>query len=255
MESTVIVKGKGATSIKDLIVGDLVLSDEDGTYSKFYSKGHYNDKKPMEFLRIYTESSSKPLELTPGHLLFKAQDNAPVPAWSIKVGDVLRMVDGPSKVTFIREISRKGLFNPLTLSGSIVVDGVVASNHNEMPGFQGQDAGWFYIGPLKVVHWHFLTHFVFAPHRVVCGRIMNCHESLNEDGLVSYGSYLWNAHGAINGKQSVIFTVAVLLCLAAQSILFSVLDLVLEHFMFVPVLGLGISAGTWILNNKVKGQK
>jgi hypothetical protein len=122
LESKVVVENKGSTFIKDLVVGDMVLSDEKGTYTKYYSTGHFDGTKLTNFLRIYTELNIKPLELTPGHMVYTASSKLPVPAYSIKVGDVLKTIDGPSKVTFVDKISRKGLVNPLTLSGSIVVE-------------------------------------------------------------------------------------------------------------------------------------
>ena len=72
LESKVFVKDKGSTSIKDLVVGDMVLSDEKGTYTKYYSQGHFDDKKHTNFLSIYTELDVKPLELTPGHMVYTA---------------------------------------------------------------------------------------------------------------------------------------------------------------------------------------
>jgi hypothetical protein len=91
-------------------------------------------------LRIHHELNAKPLELTPGHMLFLASGKLPVPAHFVKVGDVLKTAEGPSKVTVIRKIMRKGIANPLTLSGSIVVDGVVSSIHSEESGFKGSSA-------------------------------------------------------------------------------------------------------------------
>ena len=248
-----VVKDKGVVSIKDLVVGDSVLSDDKGTYTKFYSKGHYNENVSTDFLRIYTESSAKPLELTREHMVFTASDKLPVPAYSIKVGDVLRSSEGASKVTFVREISRKGLFNPYTMSGSIVVDGVVASTHLELPGFQGQDAGWVYFGRFKIVNWHSLTHFGLAPHRVICGKFMTCTEELTEDGFAPFPHYLNTLRAKAEEKQSVVFAMAVLSFVGAQSILFSVLELVLEHFMMVGLLGLGVISGGWAFAQKAKG--
>ena len=89
-ESTVVVKGKGTTSIKDLAIGDMVLSDEHGTYSKFYSISHVNEDSQTEFLRIFTKTSAKPLEVTANHFIYKSSLDLPVLAGSVKVGDTLR---------------------------------------------------------------------------------------------------------------------------------------------------------------------
>jgi hypothetical protein len=121
LESTVEVKRKGTTAIKDLTIGDMVLSDDKGTYTMYYSKDHFGEDTPATFLRIFTETfNKKPLELTGNHLVYKATEALPVPARSIKVGDVLKTIDGQSKVTFIKKVKRNGFFGPFTLSGSIV---------------------------------------------------------------------------------------------------------------------------------------
>ena len=53
-----------------------------------------------------------------------------VPAWHLKVGDAL--TDGPSGKTVaivsIRSVRSKGAYAPFTPSGTIVVDGVLASS-------------------------------------------------------------------------------------------------------------------------------
>ena len=254
LESTVVVEGKGLISMKDLAVGDMVLSDEHGSYSKFYSWGHLNKNVPTQFLRIYTEISTKPLELTHNHLIYKASDDMPVPASSIKVGDVLKTAaDGPAKVTFVKTITRKGILNPFTLSGSIVVDGIVASNHVELPGFSGgQNAGWGYLGPFKAIHWHTFTQVALSPHRVICGYLMSCSDDLTEDGKIPYGAFLHKVHAAAEEKQSVLFTVAVLMFIFVQVGFFQVLELLMQNFLAVAL----VAAGGWFyfkgVSRKVK---
>jgi hypothetical protein len=257
LESKVIVKNKGSTFIKDLVVGDMVLSDEKGTYTKYYSTGHFDGTKHTNFLRIYTELNVKPLELTPGHMVYTASSKLPVPAHSIKVGDVLKTIEGPSKVISIDKISRKGLTNPLTLSGSIVVDGIVSSIHSEESGFEGTDAGWIYLAGVRIAHWHTLTHFVHAPHRIICGRFMKCTETLTKDGLVPFDQYLVNIHVAAEKKQSVVFSVLVLLLLVMQTIAFSVLELLLQHAVAFMIGVMCFMVGKWFVskNNYTKKSK
>jgi hypothetical protein len=244
----VVVKNKGSTFIKDLVVGDMVLSDEKGTYTKYYSTGHFDKTKPTNFLRIYTELNVKPLELTAGHMVYTSSSKLPVPAHSIKIGDILKTMDGPSKVTFIDKISRKGLASPLTLSGSIVVDGIVSSIHNEQSGFEGNDSGWIYLAGFKIAHWHSLVHFVHAPHRIMCGRLMMCTETLTEDGLVPFDQYLLNIHAFAEEKQSVVFSILVLLLLVTQTIVFSVLELLLQHAVVIMLGMMSFMIGKWFVS-------
>ena len=61
-------------------------------------------------------------------------DGAHVYAKDVAVGDELYYFDGAaletSRVRATAEVTKSGLFNPYTLSGSIVVDGVAASCHS-----------------------------------------------------------------------------------------------------------------------------
>lgn len=249
-----IVKDKGLVSIKDLVVGDSVLSDDKDTYTKYYSIGHYNENVPTKFLRIFTESSAKPLEVTPGHMVLTASDELPVPAYSVKVGDVLRVSKGTSKVTFVREISRKGLFNPLTLSGTIVVDGIVSSIHSEESGFSGPDAGWIYLGGCKLVHWHTLMHFIHAPHRMICGKFIRCNEDLNRHGLVPFDKYLAQIHALAEEKQSVIYSMFFLFVVGIPAFVFSVMELLADHVITVVFALVGYWAYTKKFHGKIKAK-
>eukprot|EP00956_Cyclotella_meneghiniana_P044559 scaffold322807_cov76-Cyclotella_meneghiniana.AAC.3 len=255
LKSTVFVKDKGTISIKDLRIGDMVLSDDHGSYTKYYSTGHYLEKAETKFLRIYTEAQIKPLELTPHHMVFREADTVPVPAHSINVGDVLKTNDGPSKVIDVRKISRKGMLSPYTFSGTIVVDGIVSSTYTTM-GFEGTDAGWLYLADHKLIHWQTLTHVVLAPHRIICGRFVNCNETLNEKGLTPYSGYLMNLHEVAEEKQSTILTICVLLFVLAQSAGFFLLEILFQHaIVFVSTTCVFVIGSKWFFSkncNKAK---
>jgi hypothetical protein len=229
----------------------MVLCDEKGTYTMYYSKGHFGEDTPTTFLRIFTETSNKkPLELTGNHLVYKATEALPVPARSIKVGDVLKTIDGPTKVTFINKVKRHGFFSPYTMSGSIVVDGVVASTFNESPGFEGQEPGWGYLLNRKIIHWYHLSHFVLAPHRMICGKFMSCNEELKDDGYVPYANYLARIHAVSAEKQSALFTLAALSFLVIQCGLFAIIEVLLEHAFGCFLVVLGVAAGKWFITKK-----
>ena len=215
--------------MKDLRIGDMVLSDDQGTYTKYYSMGHYLQQASTVFLRVYTESQTKPLEISPDHMVFLEATPLPVPAHSIKVGDVLKTKDGLSKVTSILTISRKGLISPFTLSGTIVVDGIVSSIHTTISGFEGAADGWFYLADHKLIHSHILLHFIYAPHRFICGRLMDCNETLSENGYNPYAQYLKKIHIVAKEKQSVILTICFLAILITQAASFFVLEIVFQN--------------------------
>lgn len=251
LESTVVVKGKGATPIKNLRLGDMILSDERGTYTKFYSRGHYHEKALSQFLRIFTEVAEKPLEATPDHLVFMAARALPVPASTIKVGEFLLTVAGPARVTAVKKISRRGLSNPTTLSGTIVVDGVVASTQTVVPGFAGAEPGWVYLGGVKVVHWDWLVHAAHAPHRLVCGRLATCAEPLDDEGMAPFPRFLLGLAQRAVKNQSVLYSVFVLLAVVLAMAPFYAIELLFEN-VFIVLVGGCVAAGMWRILSDVK---
>jgi hypothetical protein len=88
-----------------------------------------------------------------------------------------------------------------------------------------------------------------------------CTETLTEDGLVPFDQYLVNIHAAAEEKQSVVFSVLVLLLLVTQTIVFSVLELLFQHYAVVIMLGvMCFMIGKWFvskinLNKKLNVKK
>jgi hypothetical protein len=215
----------------------MVLSDEKGTYSKFYSKGHYNEDKVTEFLQIFTQFTKNPLEVTQNHMIFKGSSKLPVPAYSIKVGDIVRTIHGPSKVTSIKKISRKGLFNPITMSGSIVVDGIVSSVHCEDQGFGGADPGWIYLAGYKIIHWQHFMWAVHAPHRFFCGKFMFCNEATDEEGFIPYYQFFDKIESKARETPSIMFRAFVLLTILTTMAHFLALELLFDNiFLFLLMM-------------------
>ena len=70
-------------------------------------------------------------------MVFLNGEQHPIPASKIKVGDELQQPDSIGiklKVTKkIESIIRKGFYNPITEDGTLVVDGIVASNFSVHP--------------------------------------------------------------------------------------------------------------------------
>jgi hypothetical protein len=65
---------------------------------------------------------------SPGHLVLTS-DGAYKTATSLRPGDMLQTVSGASRVSSIRRAPSVGAYAPLTASGTLVVDGVVASTY------------------------------------------------------------------------------------------------------------------------------
>jgi len=127
-----------STSIKDIHVGDKVLTST-GNYETIYAIDHYHGTKNTNFIQIVHEKNShnnhkhnhnKPLKLTEHHMLFLEGNDGNtilVAAKDVNVGDQVQTVSGPSMVTNTKRISREGVFNVLTNSGTIVANDVLAS--------------------------------------------------------------------------------------------------------------------------------
>jgi Hint module len=97
-------------------------------YSTVFMFTHRLHNVTSLFIDIRTASGHK-LLISPGHHVFVNQDISP--ARLIKVGDTVRLADGETVVTQIKLIETIGLYNPQTLHGNIVVDGLLATTYTE----------------------------------------------------------------------------------------------------------------------------
>jgi hypothetical protein len=182
------VQDKGPVKMADLQQGDHVLTGGN-TYQPVYAFGHYKADEPANFIQLTTASAST-LEMTGQHLVYVADKVNPVRADSIKVGDVLRSAsDADATVIKISNIQRKGVYAPLTPSGSVVVDGVLASsyislqsNAKEFVELQG--------GITPGMSQHDYVHLGLSPFRLVCmGISSSLCSSYNEDGMPHYAAF------------------------------------------------------------------
>ena len=148
-----------------LQIGDLVAT-RDGKFSKIYSFGHFIPNSKNDFLQICTDIKTC-IEITGDHMLF-FMDTAKtsgkislIPARDVEIEDLLLTPEGrPARVESIRKIQRRGLYAPFTEDGTIVVDGLVASNYVVLPpSFQAV---------ATFEEQHMLQHIAYAPYRVFC---------------------------------------------------------------------------------------
>jgi Hint module len=114
--------------IDELKVGDRVRTGP-GEYSEVFMFTHKLMNSRSKFTRIAVASGIS-LALSPGHYLHvNGYLNT---AGSTKVGDFVTLACGTqSKVLHTEEVSMTGLFNPQTLDGNIVVDGVFVSTYTQ----------------------------------------------------------------------------------------------------------------------------
>jgi len=177
------VQGKGAVRMDELQVGDYVKVGNGESYEPVYAFGHRVPDKLTEFVQLHTHAGI-PLEMTGEHLVFVDGKTNPVRADSIQVGDRLRADDGSAVVEKIMSVTRNGIYNPLTSSGTIQVNGITASNYvalqkqnNEYTEVQG------IVAPLS--H-HDLSHRAMTPFRVYCTTLATCDANDASTGMPVY---------------------------------------------------------------------
>jgi len=130
------------------------------------------------------------LEITADHMLFKYSDPTDakkvvlVRAGDVKVGDLLVAPQAIAKVTSISKVERQGLYAPFTGTGSIMVDGVVASSKISLPeAFQAI---------LSYEQQQWLQHTALLPHRLICGESGCKNETYDEEtGLAKAVLMCW----------------------------------------------------------------
>ena len=174
-------------SMKDLRVGDKILTSKDGqVYEPVYTFGHRHETLDTQYLSIHT-ADTRPLEITGEHLVYVEGRASPVRADTVKVGDALvRGQDETSVVQRIQLVNRKGLYAPLTRSGTIVVDGVLASVYADTRP-KASTAFQAALSDANVIH------VMFSPMRFACMGMPDsrlCSEHDEATGFQGYVSFM-----------------------------------------------------------------
>lgn len=123
------LRGGDVKRMDELVVGDKVQVGRD-EYSPIFAFTHRDAEVMHSFLRFAIGSGEKEfLTLTKTHYLYVNGDLRK--ASSVQIGDAVVLADGsPQLVTGIEELHGiRGLFNPQTLNGNIVVDNVLTSTY------------------------------------------------------------------------------------------------------------------------------
>jgi hypothetical protein len=158
-ETTVQVKEKGTIMMKNLKIGDEVLVAT-GKYEPVYSFGHRHESMEADFLQLLPSG----LELSADHMV-KAGGRF-VPASMVQVGDVLESTNGNVvTVEAIKRVIRRGVYAPFTMSGTIVVSDIQASNYVAFRDSDrlvvGKSRGWE-----TPMSFQWVAHLSQSPHRV-----------------------------------------------------------------------------------------
>jgi desert hedgehog protein len=154
--ATVQLEDGSQKAMRDVRLGDrIMVARADGSlgYEDVYLNTHKDSLSAMPYVELAL-ASGRSLMLSPRHFIPVAA--GPAPAWAeqiakganeIAVGDFVwsRADDGrmvPDEVAAVRTKVEVGAYNPLTMNGTIVVDGVVASAHSDwfLDGIVSADA-------------------------------------------------------------------------------------------------------------------
>jgi hypothetical protein len=196
-DSVVIVEGQGERRMRDLKLGNRVLTRHD-KFETVYSFGHFDHDNEADFLLL--EPSN--LEISPKHMVF-VQSRGAIPASTVQVGDIL---EGGSKITEIHVVKKKGMYAPFTSSGTISVNGVVASSYIAF-----QESRLFKIGPIPTTSHHWLAHTFEIPHRIWCLYLVGCDgERYTESGISVWVSRPLKAASWLVQQHPVIISLLVL---------------------------------------------
>eukprot|EP00545_Synedropsis_sp_CCMP1620_P006963 CAMPEP_0119015952 /NCGR_PEP_ID=MMETSP1176-20130426/11738_1 /TAXON_ID=265551 /ORGANISM="Synedropsis recta cf, Strain CCMP1620" /LENGTH=695 /DNA_ID=CAMNT_0006969277 /DNA_START=33 /DNA_END=2120 /DNA_ORIENTATION=+ len=177
-DAIVDVEGQGKVSMKDIRLGDKVLTDN--TYETVYSFGHRNEAATAEFVKLVTAATS--LDLSKDHLVYV--NGAAVPASIVKVGDSLQLADGSlSPVRSIKTSIKKGVYAPFTASGAIVVNGVKASTFIAF-----QESATIHVAGVNTGLTFQLAALIFEfPHRMYCLHLSSCDtETYTTEGVSTW---------------------------------------------------------------------
>ncbi|CAF1500928.1 unnamed protein product, partial [Didymodactylos carnosus] len=154
--SQVMMQEGGVTQLSNLKVGDQVLSidnEQNLIFEPILDFIHAEPNGLYDFLSISVNLSSNDtivLSVTSNHLIFMYQNTYPIFAGKVRVGDYLQIVTGANlshgKVVDVKLRKSEGFYAPLTSTGKIVIDNVLASNYADIDN-------------------HYLAHVAMKPYK------------------------------------------------------------------------------------------
>jgi len=132
--------------MEELELGDSVMTS-DGSYSPVFFFGHREPNTWHNFIELETENGK--LTLSPSHYVYLL-DGTMRTAASVQIGDTLVSASGKAReVTGLKNIRERGLFNPHTSSGHLVVDGFKVSCYTETVN---PHVAHVLLAPLRALH-------------------------------------------------------------------------------------------------------
>jgi hypothetical protein len=125
--ATVHLESGATVNMADLQIGDSVLAAPN-VYSKVFMFSHRLAEVKTKMVTLTTTTAT--LQLTPDHYLYI--NGSLATAQTVRVGDLVTLADSSrTAVTKVSAAWAEGLYNPHTLHGDIVVDGVQTSTYTQ----------------------------------------------------------------------------------------------------------------------------
>lgn len=147
------------TTMAELRIGDHVKVAHPDSYSPIYFFSHNHPHVVSDVIKIDTTVEGISLSVSPGHLIY-VNGNL-VPASNVEVGDEISVSHVSSTkaiVTAKKLVASKGLHNPHTVHGDIVVNGVIASTFTSSVD---PSLAKILLSPFRIIY-----HMI-GPHRAV----------------------------------------------------------------------------------------
>ncbi|CAF1314155.1 unnamed protein product [Rotaria sp. Silwood1] len=124
-------------SLSHIQIGDKVLVNENNTYEPVISFIHAKREGLFTFLSIKIQSAvsnlSSTLYVSANHLIFDFDSGEAKFAGKFHVSDQVQLIENnqivPGKIISVQLTKQEGYYAPLTPSGTIVINGVLASNY------------------------------------------------------------------------------------------------------------------------------
>lgn len=166
--ATVELEGGVIKTMRQVQIGDRVRVGKN-EYSPVFMFTHRQSSTVHAFVAIETESGAS-LRATKSHYIPVA-DGHLVAAGALQTGDIITLADGSqSAIASLKSVRDTGLYNPQTIHGNIVVNGVVASTFTR--SVQPQLASAL-LAPFRAAFKHigFSTRFLEAGSSTLAGMV------------------------------------------------------------------------------------
>lgn len=159
--ATVQIENGTTIAMRNLRVGDKIRVGRD-KFEAVYAFAKRNEDISAQYLRLIWKKSRESLDVSATHMIWS--NGRMIPASQVRIGDFIWVNDRVAFVSRIKNITHVGAYAPLTFSGRIVVNGVLASTYVSY-----QSTEYLVLGNTTHIEWnaHDLAHAFMTPIRLL----------------------------------------------------------------------------------------